>query len=418
MIKRHFESIFYFTLALLVYLQVAFPKLIPIGVLVLLVVVILGYQSKNLVFTLKKPLLIMGLLYIAYGIAYFFTHNPELANFYLVNKLTFLLFPLLFMFQTRFQFQLAPIFIALTIGVAQVGILGFVHSIQCHQESALGFDCFKSSNFSHLHHPSYFAMYILLAIYGAWLGFLQKWPYFKRTWIIPVTVLFLVFYGLCFSLAGLLFGCFLVLFLALRWIKKKYGKRTYFSVMILSPILLIVFLLSIPKYNDEINSTVGSTVKFIKDPLHYVRQNTDYHTGSEIRLILWAVSTKILLENPQGLGLANIDVAMEKELRTYGQYGMAPNHYNPHNQFLQTGLELGFAGLIILIGLFWSLIRWGRQHQHTLLILLTSFFAFNALFESVFQRQSGTVFFALMVCVLMIQQIKSETSQGLNGVEE
>ena len=66
MIKRHFEPIFHFTLALLVYLQVAFPKLIPIGVLVLLVVVILGYQTKNLVFTIKKPLLIMGLLYIAY----------------------------------------------------------------------------------------------------------------------------------------------------------------------------------------------------------------------------------------------------------------------------------------------------------------------------------------------------------------
>lgn len=360
----------------------------------------------------------MGLLYFAYGIAYFFTHNPELANFYLMNKLTFLLFPLLFMFQTRFQFQLAPIFIALTIGVAQVGMLGFIHSIQCHQESALGFDCFKSSNFSHLHHPSYFAMYILLAIYGAWMGFHQKWTYFKRSWIIPTTVLFLGFYALCFSLAGLLFGCFLVLFLALRWIKKKYGKRTYFSVMFLSPILLIVFLLSIPRYNDEINSTVGSTVKFIKDPLQYVRQNTDYHTGSEIRLILWAVSTKILFENPQGLGLANIDVAMEKELRTYGQYGMAPNHYNPHNQFLQTGLELGIAGLIVLIGLFWSLIRWGRQHQLPLLVLLSSFFAFNALFESVFQRQSGTVFFALMVCVLMIQQIKNKTSQELNGVEE
>ena len=188
--------------------------------------------------------------------------------------------------------------------------------------------------------------------------------------------------------------------------------------MFLSPILLIVFLLSIPRYNDEINSTVGSTVKFIKDPLQYVRQNTDYHTGSEIRLILWAVSTKILFENPQGLGLANIDVAMEKELRTYGQYGMAPNHYNPHNQFLQTGLELGIAGLIVLIGLFWSLIRWGRQHQLPLLVLLSSFFAFNALFESVFQRQSGTVFFALMVCVLMIQQIKNKTSQELNGVEE
>ena len=176
--------------------------------------------------------------------------------------------------------------------------------------------------------------------------------------------------------------------------------------------------MSIPRYNDEINSTVGSTFKFIKAPLHYVRENTDYHTGSEIRLILWAVSTKILLENPQGLGLANIDVAMEKELRTYGQYGIAPNHYNPHNQFLQTGLELGIAGLIVLIGLFWSLIRWGRQHKLPLLVLLASFFAFNALFESVFQRQSGTVFFALMVCILMIQKIKSESYEDLNGVKE
>jgi O-antigen ligase len=420
MIKRHFVSIFYFTLALLVYLQVAFPKLIPIGVLVLLVVVILGYQTKNLVFTIKKPLLLMGLLYIAYGIAYVFTRNPELANFYLMNKLTFLLFPLLFMFQTRFQIQLAPIFIALTIGVIQVGILGFIHSIQCHQESALGFDCFKSSSFSHLHHPSYFAMYILLAIYGVWLGFRQKWPYFKRWWIIPITVLFLAFYILCFSLAGLLFGCFLVLFLALRWIKKKYGKIAYFSVMVVGPVLLLIVLLSIPRHSDEIDSTIDSTVKYLKDPISYVREKTDYHyhTGSDIRLILWTVSTKLMIENPLGLGLANIDVAMEKELLGFGQTQIASNHYNPHNQYLQTGLELGLIGIIILIGLFWSLIRWGRQNKHSLMILLVSFFAFNALFESVFQRQSGTVFFALLVCVLMIQQVKKESFERLDGVGE
>lgn len=420
MIKRHFESIFYFTLALLVYLQVAFPKLIPFGVLILLFVVILGYQTKNLVFTLKKPLLIMGLLYLAYGIGYFFTNNTELANFYLMNKLTFILFPLLFMFQTRFPIRLAPIIIALIVGVVQVGIIGFNHSIQCYQENAIGFDCFKSSNFSNLHHPSYFSIYILLAIYGGWMGIRLKWNYFKPAWIIPITLLFLVYYVLCFSLAGLLLGCFLTLFLVLRWIKRKYGKIAYFSVMVVGPVLLLIILLSIPRHSDEIDSTVGSTVTYLKDPIGYVREKTDYHyhTGSDIRLILWTVSTKLMIENPLGLGLANIDVEIEKELLGYGQTQIASNHYNPHNQYLQTGLELGLIGIIILIGLFWSLIRWGRQNKHSLMILLVSFFAYNALFESVFQRQSGTVFFALMVCIFMIRQIKNESTEGVNGVEE
>ena len=76
--------------------------------------------------------------------------------------------------------------------------------------------------------------------------------------------------------------------------------------------------------------------------------------------------------------------------------------YNPHNQFLQTALEIGIVGLLLLLTLFGSTLRFAWKHRNYALLIMTACLVFNALFESMFQRQSGIVFFSFWICLLIV----------------
>jgi O-antigen ligase len=95
-------------------------------------------------------------------------------------------------------------------------------------------------------------------------------------------------------------------------------------------------------------------------------------------------------------------------LKHYGQFDLAKQdehgaiQYNPHNQFLQTGLEIGILGLLALllvVGVSW---RIARQHKNYLLMAVLTSLVLNSLFESMLQRQSGIVFYSFWICVLVM----------------
>ena len=84
-------------------------------------------------------------------------------------------------------------------------------------------------------------------------------------------------------------------------------------------------------------------------------------------------------------------------------FELADKELNPHNQFLQTGVEIGIIGLLLLVALIFVGTSIARTNRSGLLLLVISALAFNSLFESMLQRQSGIVFFTFWICLLMIR---------------
>jgi O-antigen ligase len=147
---------------------------------------------------------------------------------------------------------------------------------------------------------------------------------------------------------------------------------------------------------------------YVAHPSKFVEGKNEGLSGDQVRLVMWTVSVKAWSNNPLGVGTGNVDECLSKELKRIGQNELAKLgenreiRYNPHNQFLQIGLEIGILGLIVFLYTMVSAIRRGLFHQNWFLILLVSCLLFNCLFESMLQRQTGIVFFTFWICLLSV----------------
>jgi activator of 2-hydroxyglutaryl-CoA dehydratase len=64
---------------------------------------------------------------------------------------------------------------------------------------------------------------------------------------------------------------------------------------------------------------------------------------------------------------------------------------------LQSGIEIGIFGLIVLLFLLFKGITIAWKNRNYLLLFVVLNLAFNMLFESMLQRQSGIIFYTFWI---------------------
>lgn len=383
-------------------ISILIPRAFGAAILVYLILVIIGFRKKELVFRLDTISVLFILLYLAYAVGVFFSRDTGQAMSYLEYKLSFIVLPLLLAFRLRTgNFELRRIAQGLIIGVFLAALYGVGNSALCYLHEG-SWACFLTGSVSPLHHPSYFMTYLIVAMLLAWMGWYLKWKYFTLWWVIPFTLFGLVLHVLSLSLAGILFMLIAMTGVVLYGIYRKWGKWMALGAVVVLPLVAYLFVTRVPQVEGEWNGAKWYAEEYMKDPEGFVR-NTPYPmSGSEQRLILWTVAWRELKEHPMGVGTGNLDEVLGNGLRELGQEELAEKNMNPHNQFLQTGLEIGIFGLLLLLGIltysFWLAFRM----RSGLLLLIAGCLSFNSLFESMLQRQSGVVFFTFWLCLLPI----------------
>ena len=406
--NRHFEQILITWLGLIALIICLWPKGIVLGIAGLAVLVIYGYVIKKISFQWSLPALTFIALYAVYFIGTFFTNHQSLANHYIESKLSFVVFPVLLSFRFTKKVDWRPVVIGLTAGIIGVSIIGFANAATTYGKTGQLLASFTSSNFSNIHHPSYLCVFILTAAALLWHGYRQAWKGFSLKWMLPVYAYFFLIYGLCLSLAGILLLFILTGILIARWIYRRFGKKVFFGALIVLPALCIPLFLVIPQMKQQFSDASKYFLEFAKSPSGFVKAKQGYKEGNEVRLIMWTVATEEFMQHPFGVGTGNVDDHLSYRLTLYEQTEMAKKdgengiQYNPHNQFLQTALEIGVVGLLLLFTLFSSILRFAWKHRNYALLIMTACLVFNALFESMFQRQSGIVFFSFWICLLIV----------------
>ena len=87
-------------------------------------------------------------------------------------------------------------------------------------------------------------------------------------------------------------------------------------------------------------------------------------------------------------------------LNRIGQPNMAIRKLNPHNQYFQTAIEVGMVGLFFLLAIIFFGLYYAILNKNWLLLFILISLAFNCLFESILQRQSGIVFYTFWISLL------------------
>jgi len=168
----------------------------------------------------------------------------------------------------------------------------------------------------------------------------------------------------------------------------------------------MISLFGVVKYTPGVNTqfqySIDYLVEYWENPQEFFRSKQTYVGGSETRLIMWAASAQVFAEHPLGVGTGNVDDYLTDKLNEIGQPHMAKKKLNPHNQFLQTGVEVGIVGLTLLLLIVFYGIYYSIKTKNWLLLFLIISLAFNCLFESMLQRQSGIVFYTFWICFLAI----------------
>lgn len=399
-------------LAFFAALMIVFPHAAGIGVVLLCFMVLYGGIRKELKFEFKLIPFLFVAFYLAYLIGVLYTNNWEEALQYLEYKLSFLIFPLLLSFKLKQGvLEFRKLVLGLVIGVVVTSFIGLVHAVHSYLHG-MGYLSFFTGYISTVHHPTYFMIHFVFAMSGALVGYKQKWKGFSLRWIVPFILYGMLMHVLSLSLAGLLFLLILMGIWVVYLIYKKWGKIAAAFTTILTPLCAFLIIVNVPPLEGEWNGAKAYATEYLASPSEFLATREQPISGSEARLILWTASYKQFSEAPWGVGTGNVNDHLSKQLIGLNQPELAKKGLNPHNQFLQTGVEIGVLGLGILLAIILFGVWRGIQTRSWLLSISAACLGFNGLFESILQRQSGVLFFTFWICLLALYNYKSSKPNG------
>ncbi|MBI2259085.1 MAG: O-antigen ligase family protein [Flavobacteriia bacterium] len=385
--------------------MVSYQKLLIFSFLILFIIEIIGFKKK--LFIIKKPSKI-ALLFICFYFAYlagsFFTYFPEIALKYLEYKMAFLLIPLLFIIQPKPHIKLIFPILGIISGVLIVALISLINGIICYNKIHYYFECFFSS-YLISEHPTYFTIFLTMSLASIWISYHYKYAFLNKKINILMSFFFITFIVLLLSISGILFLLLLILIYILKTLSKKYGYIKSIIISFICVSILTTSFLSISIFKNEFSNTKNSFLKYIDNPKKFIKSSKN-HNGDDVRLIMWTATIQEMYEHPFGVGTGNVDYYLSKRLKSLGQLEMSKMDnknqilYNPHNQFLQTGLEIGIFGLLVLLFILFYVLYFAYKTKNWLLLILVSNLFFNCLFESMLQRQSGIVFYTFWICLL------------------
>ncbi len=400
--KLTYPRVYQWALMLLLAGWMFLPGLTGLFCLLFLVIVITGIVKKELTFKFNIILLGVSLFLPFYSLYAMNAIDPQEAMFGIEKKLSFVLFPLVFSFVPTFYLNKRFLENGFLISLFLMLFLCYLGAFFNYEEHNYDAAYLFSSHFSGLfHHPTYVSVFCALGIFMLF----RRWeaPMTMREHLFSaVGILFLLYTHVQLeSLSGLLFAVLLMACLVGYWLFKKQGWTVLIGVFTLGMLVSYLGIYFIPSLRSNVFDSVSFVSNYVKDPYAYTHLPRGEIRGNDARLILWTASAAILREHPNGVGVGNLPTIMEAKLLEFGQVNLAKEHLNPHNQFFHTAVETGWIGLLWLLGLLISMLWYGWKNKQGILILVVCAFAFNSLFESMLERQSGIVFWLLWSCLFI-----------------
>jgi O-antigen ligase len=192
-------------------------------------------------------------------------------------------------------------------------------------------------------------------------------------------------------------------FIKTQTINRYWLAISFTALVILSALLLVVRNPVSERFYDilEGDPSVVQQEQF---------ETKDYFNGLQFRLLQWKFTGQILSEQRNwlfGVGPGDAQALLDQKYISTKMYTGDPATgttgflgYNTHNQFLETTLQTGIAGLSILIVICGFLLKMAfTKNNRTLTIVIIVMLAW--LFtESVFETQFGILIFTFFPLLL------------------
>lgn len=345
-------------------------------------------------------LLLPVVYYLLHVVGMGWTTDMDFGLFDLEVKLSLLLVPLLaaglLSGAGRDMFLWAMT--ALSIGLVLAMVISAWSASTCYSENGWK-ECFTQSYLSSLVHPSYMAWFACWALYywgrslitgsvpGQWL----------RAASMIFLVLLVVYVVMLTSKSGLI-GLAVVGALLLGRAFRKLPRRAWPG---LAGVLLLVVAVPLyftgPVLSGRIAEITGALGKLIRGD----QQIFTVETSSNERISAWDCSLQCLSDAPWGAGTGDIKHALMACYQEKGAAAAIAHKLNSHSQILQSGVALGWPGLLMVCAMMVTPLVLGIRRKDPFLTIFALLFVINGAIESVLEVQAGVVFFILFFTLLV-----------------
>ena len=246
-------------------------------------------------------------------------------------------------------------------------------------------------------HPTYLGLHAAVALIG--LG--KEWARnVGRTGCGLLTVLLAVSIGLTGSKAGILAALLVALLgLAMMWLgTRNEAGRQWAASLPLNGMCWMLFVAVLTFAAFGASKARFAEMETAAEAI--ASEQVVVNSSSAGRVAVWRTSWEILREYPFGVGTGDVESELMQRYASKGLRYAADRKLNPHNQWLQVGVALGWPGILVFTLAMLSVFRWAYRERQGLALLCAILVMFHAAFESVFEVQRGVVFILWMLMAL------------------
>ena len=255
-------------------------------------------------------------------------------------------------------------------------------------------DIFADFRSRYVHGHMMFNFYLNLSIIGIWYILSSNWK--KIPWVI-------------ISLYLVAFAIFIYVLL----ISEGRTGFTEASILILSSVFIQLWKL---KKKAAIVLLVLMPFILFGAISHHRRISKD-SVETEPRLFLYKTAYSLIKEKPIfGYGLSDaqekFDIERTKyQTESFRVWALTINNIDSHNQYLQTTLEFGFIGLLLLLFIYYFPIFIVDNSRLTLLLLFSGLYSYHSIFDMFITGQFALVF-SLIILLILNPESKSDINSN------
>jgi O-antigen ligase len=374
----------------------------------------IGLYRGTVEITWNRSLVILPIIFLAYvGSIYFFSEQFDLK--WIELRASLIAFPIVFLGKKSLSsIALLKVFIAGCLIAYLICFGQAIYSALYYTESALIFEplinpargffeaivyegnYFFGKHFSAFIQTAYFGFYLTLAL-AALLIYHTR--FCKKNTAIAIAIVLVLGIVQTMSLAAL-GGLFVLAIILVSAFLKSIRLKSIIYLMLIG--IFVVGSVTQPRLKILLNDLLAKEFKL--DP------NERY--GVMLRLLSWNAAIEIIKDRPLfGVGVPNA----QKRLNQYYEeneyvYPLREN-LNAHNQFLQTSVEMGITGMLLLLWVFFVLFKKMKRVALKNQVFISCFAVqlwFNFMFEVFFTRYIGISVFCFFYCLCVTMDQKEE----------
>jgi O-antigen ligase len=330
--------------------------------------------------------LLLSSLYLAHMAGMLYTENVPRGMRDLEQKLGLLLFPMLFATAAPVGAkQGRQVFAAFGAGVMVAIVYAFGESWlkYLHTGDVLSF---YMSEFSHVHHPGYLALYICVSL-AALFFYTGREGAKGSAALLLLSVPAVVALVFAASKTGTILLACLVLYWLVYAFRQMALWRWHTGAVLLVAVFFAIYTIHDPVLKTQITTSVQIAAGQTDEPVREIE-------STQARIIAWSAAWELMKQHPLGVGTGDVNDAFVQRFREQGYHELADMELNPHNNYLQIGVALGWPGLALwlLTLLICTWRAWQKKDWIYGYFILA--IALHMLTESILEKQSGLVFLA------------------------